>query len=193
MIQAFVVDEATGVTVQRLGVPDLATLEAYPLSSGQQIIPFPDATDIETSETYLGESGAIYVRPRSFDSALQLEVAKVERRALAMARRNLAEWSGCETVVGRVDSDPDSQRKLGGAVQMAMIAQAAGAPFSIEWTLQDNTTALPDAAAMIQMGLAVGQHVSACHAHCLALKAAIDAAVDQDSLLAIDIDTGWPS
>lgn len=193
MIQAFIVDEASGVTVQRLVTVDLDGLTSFPLSAGQQIIPFPDATDIEASETYLGKSGAIYVRPRSFDSALQLEVARVERRSAVMARRDRAEWSGCETAVGRVDSDPDSQRKLGGAVQMAMIAQAAGAPFSIEWTLQDNTTALPDAAAMIQMGLAVGQHVSACHAHCLALKAAIDAAVDQDSLLAIDIDTGWPS
>jgi Domain of unknown function (DUF4376) len=193
MIQAFLVDEATGVTVQRLGVPDLATLERYALEPGQQIVPFLFAADIEAFETYRGESGATYVRPRAVNLARELEVAKISRRAEVLSRRDRAEWGGCAGPLGRVDSDPDSQRKISGAVQMAMIAQAAGQPFAVDWTMQDNSTVTHDAVAMIGIGLAVGQHVAACHERGLALKAQIEEAADQDALSAIDINAGWPS
>jgi hypothetical protein len=193
MIQAFLVAEATGETVQRLCVPDPAALETFPLAAGEQIVPFEDLADIESVETYLGEGGAIYVRARSADPANALAVAKIAARAAVMIRRDQAEWAGCAGPLGRVDTDPDSQRKVGGAVQMAMIAQAAGQPFAVDWTMQDNSTETHDATAMIGMGLAVGQHVAACHECCLALKAEIDAAADEDALAAIDINAGWPS
>ena len=59
--------------------------------------------------------------------------------------------------------------------------------------MQDNSTVTHDAVAMIGMGLAVGQHVAACHERGLALKAQIEEAADQDALSAIDINAGWPS
>lgn len=115
------------------------------------------------------------------------------RWELVKARRDQAEWSGCNTALGRVDTDPDSQRKTGGAVQMAMIAQAAGAPFAIDWTMQDNSTVSHDAAAMIAMGVAVGQHVAACHEAALAKRAAIDTATTPEDVTAVDIESGWPA
>ncbi|WP_156356304.1 DUF4376 domain-containing protein [Sphingomonas sp. Leaf22] len=108
------------------------------------------------------------------------------------AARDQAEWWGCSTPLGRADSDPDSQRKVAGAVQMAMIAQAAGAPFSIDWTMQDNRSVTHDAVAMITLGVAVGQHVAACHAVALAKRAAIEAAADAATLVDFDIEGGWP-
>ena len=119
-----------------------------------------------------------------------------ERRALVWeavrTARDQAEWWGCTTPLGRADTDPASQRKVAGAVQMAMIAQAAGAAFSIDWTMQDNSSVMHDAAAMITLGVAVGQHVAACHAVALAKRSAIEAADDADTLAAIDIKGGWP-
>lgn len=111
--------------------------------------------------------------------------------AVRMAR-DRAEWWGCTTPLGRADSDPDSQRKVAGAVQMAMIAQAAGAPFSIDWTMQDNSSVTHDAAAMIALGVAVGQHVAACHAVALAKRSAIEAATDTAALIDFDVEGGWP-
>lgn len=108
------------------------------------------------------------------------------------AARDRAEWWGCSTPLGRADSDPDSQRKVAGAVQLAMIAQAGGAPFSIDWTMQDNSSVPHDAAAMITLGVAVGQHVAACHAVALAKRSAIDGADNVEALMAIDIEGGWP-
>ncbi|PXA90002.1 hypothetical protein DMC47_28125 [Nostoc sp. 3335mG] len=77
-------------------------------------------------------------------------------------------------------------------MQMAMIAQGAGAPFSIDWTMQDNSSATHDAAAMIRLGVSIGQHVAACHAVALAKRAAIEAAADATALAAIDVAGGWP-
>ena len=112
--------------------------------------------------------------------------------AAVKTRRDQAEWAGCTTALGRVDSDPDSQRKVSGAVQMAMIAQGAGAPFGIDWTMQDNVTVAHDAPAMIAMGVAVGQHVAACHEVALGKRAAIEAAETIEDLDAVDIEGGWP-
>lgn len=122
-----------------------------------------------------------------------LDALRAARWERVKARRDQAEWAGCDTALGRVDTDPDSQRKTGGAVQMAMIAQAAGAPFSIDWTMQDNSTVSHDAPAMIAMGIAVGQHVAACHEAALGKRAAIDAASTAEDIAAVDIESGWPS
>lgn len=120
----------------------------------------------------------------------------IEQRVLVWGAvreaRDRAEWWGCSTPLGRADSDPDSQRKVAGAVQLAMIAQSGGVPFSIDWTMQDNSSVTHDAAAMITLGVAVGQHVAACHAVALAKRSAIEAAENIEALTAIDIEGGWP-
>lgn len=121
-----------------------------------------------------------------------LQERKVSVWDAVRAARDQAEWWGCSTPLGRADSDPDSQRKVAGAVQMAMIAQAAGAPFSIDWTMQDNASATHDASAMILLGVAVGQHVAACHAVALVKRSAIEAATDAAPLVDFDIEGGWP-
>lgn len=122
-----------------------------------------------------------------------LPVLRARRWDAVKGRRDQAEWAGCATALGRVDTDPDSQRKAGGAVQMAMIAQAAGATFALDWTMQDNSTVTHDASAMIAMGVAIGQHVAACHEVALAKRGAIDAAATADDIAAVGLDDGWPA
>lgn len=107
--------------------------------------------------------------------------AWVEVKAL----RDQAEWAGCDTPLGRVDTDPNSRSKISGAVQMAMLID----PFTIDWTMQDNSIVTHDAPAMIAMGLLVGQHVNACHAIATTIRTALDAA---DTLEAIAAAGVWP-
>nr|WP_246848158.1 DUF4376 domain-containing protein [Sphingomonas beigongshangi] len=115
-----------------------------------------------------------------------------KRWTLVKAARDQAEWWGCSTPLGRADTDPESQRKVSGAVQLAMIAQAAGQSFAIDWTMQDNSTVAHDASAMIAMGVAVGQHVAACHEVALAKRVALEAAADAAGVDAVDVEGGWP-
>lgn len=121
-----------------------------------------------------------------------IETLRTWRWNAVRAARDRAQEGGCPTALGRVDTDEASRGKISGSVQLAMIAQAAGQPFQIAWTMQDNATAVHDAPAMIAMGVAVGRHVAACHAEGLARRAAIDAATDAAGVAAVPIEGGWP-
>lgn len=188
-LQAFLVDASTGATIQRLTA---ATPEAFGVvPAGADLVFYDGAESIETLETFR-DGEAVQVRARVYDLGLLLDIAKVDARAAVMQQRDCVELGGCMTPLGRFDTDADSQRKVNGSVTMALIAQTVGQPFSVEWTMEDNSTVNHDAAAMIAAGIAVGQHVSACHARGVDLKAAIDAAESLAALAAINIEEGWP-
>ena len=62
-----------------------------------------------------------------------------DARAIAWERarryRDSVAEGGCDTPRGRVDTDPDSQRKINGAVTGALVAQLTDAAFpAIDWT-----------------------------------------------------------
>lgn len=181
-----IVQDADGLVRSRIAVQDLETLL---VNVPEGCHPVPCEVEEVTGNVWRWtEAAGFEPAPGSMDIAharfLAWEGAKDQR--------GRAERWGCTTPLGRADTDADSQRKVAGAVQMAMIAQAAGAPFSIEWTMQDNSVVTHDAAAMIVLGVAVGQHVAACHAVALSKRAAIEAAIDVDAVTAVDIAGGWP-
>jgi hypothetical protein len=105
-----------------------------------------------------------------------LDVARARQRALINQARDAAQDGGAETPSGRFDSAPRSREFLNGAAQLALMAQLADAPFSIQWTLADNSTVTLDAAEMIAAAAAVAAHVDAMHQRGRVLKARIDAA-----------------
>lgn len=98
---------------------------------------------------------------------------------------------GVVTPWGMVDSDATAKTNISGSVQLAMLAQAAGEPFEIEWTMKDNSEATLDAAAMISIGSAVGAHIAACHERGRVLRMEIFAATTMAELEAVDIESGW--
>lgn len=97
-----------------------------------------------------------------------------------------------ETPFGTVQVDAKSKQNVNGLVTMALIAQGAGAPFSSDFTLADNTVVTLNATQMIGMGIAIGQYVDAVYAHARTLRSAIVDAQDHDDLDAIDVAAGWP-
>jgi hypothetical protein len=122
-----------------------------------------------------------------------LAVAKAAKWEQAKAERDRRIAAGCAVPgIGTFDSDDPSRSNITGAVTMALIAQAAGQPFSIGWKLADNTVATLDAAQMIGAGVVVGQYVAACHANAQALGQAIEAAGTIAALGDINIGAGWP-
>ena len=122
-----------------------------------------------------------------------LALLKQEKQAAVRARRDIEIDGGCPVEgIGVFDSDLPSRQNINGAVTGAMIAQGAGAPFTISWKLADNSLVALDAAQMIAAGLAVLGRVAACHANAQAIGVAIDAAEDFATLNAIDLEAGWP-
>lgn len=115
--------------------------------------------------------------------------ARAEIKGRVKVLRDAAETGGCTVPgIGRFDSDPDSQRKISGAVVMAMLG---GAAFTMEWRLANNSVEALDAAQMIAVGVAVGQHVAACQQRKNEIDAALNAAGTYETLMAIDIEGGW--
>jgi hypothetical protein len=123
---------------------------------------------------------------------LPLETRKARMREDVNELRDLHQNDVAMTPIGWVDIDERSKTKINGLVSMATLAKGAGQPFEVNFTAADNTRTPLDADGMIALGLAVGQHVMACHDFASALKEQIEAAIDDAALDAIDILENWP-
>jgi hypothetical protein len=78
------------------------------------------------------------------------------------------------------------------AVTGALLAGATGQPFTITFTLADNSRPVLSAAQIMLAGKIIGERKAAIHAYSQALREEIDAAADHAALDAIDIEAGWP-
>lgn len=138
----------------------------------------------------LDGEGAVVTVPFARPAAVALALAKQNVRFEVKARREKAEFGGCNVAgIGRFQTDPDSRSKVNGAALMAVLG---GSGFEIDWRLADDSLVTLNAEQMIAVGLAIGQHVAACQYRKNALDASIDAAATAEVLEAIDIEAGWP-
>jgi len=166
-----------GGTVENIAVADAE------FASAQGWIACAD--DVAPGWTYDGEAFAAPVVP--------LDDLKAALWTEAKALRDAAIDAGVDVAgIGRFDSDPASRGNINGAVTMALVAASTGQPFEISWRLADNSVTTLSGAQMIAVGVAVGQHVAACHAAAQAIGIAIQAAADRSALATIDIGAGWP-
>lgn len=101
------------------------------------------------------------------------------------AAREAAESAGFLYNGVLFDSDPVSVQRITGAVSLAMLAQAAGQPFSQTWTVADNTTMELDGPGMLALGVALGAHISAIFEKARDKRAEIALATTADELDAI--------
>lgn len=118
--------------------------------------------------------------------ARTLDSVKAHTWERIKAARNTAETADflCGGGLYQVDKD-----RIVGAAQLALIAQAAGQPYSIDWTLSDNTQVTLDAAGMMAVGAALGEQVATTFAIGRELRGQIAAATSIDTLEAIV----WPA
>jgi hypothetical protein len=114
-----------------------------------------------------------------------LNEAKEQKWATLKDARTAAESAPfiCDGSVYQADKE-----RISGAVQLALLAQLAGQPFTIDWTLSDNTVRTLDAAQMIAVGVAMGTSVSAIFGTARSLREQLDAATT-----IVEVDAiGWP-
>lgn len=118
------------------------------------------------------------------DRPRPLPDAKTARRAELAALRHTHETGG----VAGLRTDRESQALLTGAALAATLDPA----HTIDWKGADGWVTL-DSAQLLAAARQVRAHVQACFSNERALAAAIDAAPDVASLLAIDLGRGWPN
>lgn len=117
--------------------------------------------------------------------ARTLDGVKMRTWERIKAARSMAETAdfACGGVVYQADKD-----RITGATQVALLAQAAGQPYSIDWTLSDNTQVTLDATGMISVGAALGEHIAKVFDIGRDLRGQIAAATSYEMLEAIV----WP-
>lgn len=118
-----------------------------------------------------------------------LATHKEDKWATIKAAREAAEYSPFTWDGSSFDADSESQRRIQGASQLAMIAASASQSFEIDWTLADNTVRTLSGAEMIQVGLALGTHVATQHVIARTLREVIESATTVAEVEAVT----WPS
>lgn len=107
--------------------------------------------------------------------------AKAQKWAEIKRERILYEFSTFDWGGHTFQCDDVSQRRIQGAVQLAVIDSA----FEIEWTLADNSAVTLSSQDMIAVGQALASHVNQGHVKSRQLRAQIDAATSEAEIEAI--------
>lgn len=121
----------------------------------------------------------IWEDSRSMKEISEAKWAEIKRK------RSLQEFQGFFWHDLEFDSDPLSQQRIQGAVQLATLAKLTNQPFSIEWTLKDNSTRTLSADDMIAVGMALGAHINEQHVRARQLREQIEAATTPEQVQAV--------
>lgn len=116
--------------------------------------------------------------------ALSIDEARAQRWRVIKAARTEREYGGFEYLGKWFDSDPESQRRIQGAIQMTQL----NPDIVIDWTLADNSVMSLDATQLAGLGVALAQHVDALHRKARVLREQIETAETEAELEAIQ----WP-
>lgn len=187
-MNATVYDPDTGQIIRTLSYPDgmlphaVAAHESWiegfwPDDQYYVVAGAPVALPVQPSEHHTFDwASKAWIDPRTLadHQAAAWERIKLDRAAAAVAPLTVGQHI--------FDADPTSQQLITGAAQMALLAQSAGQPWQIEWTLADNSSATLTAPDMLAVALALAAQVDAAHQRGRLLRAQIYAATDPHQL-----------
>ncbi len=109
-------------------------------------------------------------------------------------KRESVEASGCAFLSHLVQTDASSRTKIESEALQATISALAGSPYSVIWTMADNTEVPLGREAMLDLNSTVRAHAQACKARERDLRALIFAeGITPTELAEIDIRADWPS
>lgn len=140
-----------------------------------------------TSATPLGD--------RKFRSAWVLngDVIEVDvEKAKPIAIEKVNEWRDAQkelpftvTGIGEFSADQDSKANVDGAAQAALMAKLGGQPFTINWSLHDDSEITLDADQMQEVGLALMAHINTAHTTARGYKDQVKAATTMVEIEAV--------
>lgn len=113
------------------------------------------------------------------DNVIVVDIVK----AKPIAHEKVSEWRTAQKAqpftvagIGEFSSDAESKQNIDGASQAALMAVVGGAPFSIDWSLHDDTVVTLDGTEMMAVGQALMAHINAAHIASRVINTAIEAA-----------------
>ena len=190
-----VYDATTGVIAQ-INFSDSIDLVAAicgPAQAAAQV-----ADDVQDDTHYITNGAAVAYPPRTRDDAVwsgaawsdrrTLEQVKAQQWAQIKAKREAVEFGGFTWSASRFDSDAESQSRIQGAAQLATLAMLGSQPFSVDWTLADNTVRTLAIADMLAAGQAMGVHIMTTHGIGRALRTSIESATTAEAVEGVS----WP-
>lgn len=139
----------------------------------------------ETREYVRGVDGKPELRPVYVPD---IEDLRIQAWAKIKAERDQKEQSGVPYLGKVLDSDTTSVQRIAIAVQAAQAAVAADLPFTLAWTMQDNTAVKMDAAQVVGMSVALAQYSDSLHQIARGLRAQVETAKTAEELANIK----WP-
>jgi hypothetical protein len=116
-----------------------------------------------------------------------LDKAKAEAIARLMAQRDVLEYANFDCNGVTYSASSEDQRRIAGAVQLALLSQAAGQEFSIDWNDANNETVTLTGAELIAVGLQLGTFVQSVFASCRTAIASVNAATSNTAIDAITL------
>jgi len=114
-----------------------------------------------------------------------LDGAQAQAYASLKLAREAAEYAPFAFNGVMYDAGQEDQRRIAGAMQLAMMAGMVNQPFSVDWSTHDNGTITLDGPSMLGLGQALGAAVEAVFARYRAAKDKVSAAttnVEADSV-----------
>lgn len=122
---------------------------------------------------------------KQWEDSRTLADLKVAQWTQIKQARSQAEYAGFTWDGSTFDSDAISQQRINGAVSLALIAMQTAQPYSITWTLADNTLRVLSAGDMVSVGLALGTHVQTTFNKGQQLQQQIEAATTKEEIESI--------
>lgn len=152
----------------------------------------PDGTEASILNWLISEEGPFPGGQIIEDDINGLDWSKAHYKMLINKLRDRYTNIGCQTPVGKVDSNEKSRVLINQSATDALFAKMTNEPWSIEWRMYDNSLVTVDADDMIAIHRAVTSHTVICSSRAIELKNNVQAAQDENELRTIVIGSGWP-
>lgn len=161
----------------------------YNLATGEELIRGSGPEGIAAMQLIGAGQGLLALPAEAVPEGqpVDLELARLALWQQAKRLRDAKIDAGAVTPSGTVDCDAESRLNISGATTGAIASVIAEQPFSIVWTLQDNSVVTLNAQQMMLMGLAVLSHINAAHNQARLHRAAIEGAATLTDLFKIDL------
>jgi hypothetical protein len=140
-------------------------------------------------------TSATPLEDRKFRSAwvLNEDVIEVDvEKAKPIAYKKIEEWRTAQKElpfivdgIGEFSADAESKTNVDGASQAALMASITSQPFSIEWSLHDDTIITLDASQMMLVGQGLLAHINTAHTTARSYKDQVKAATTMAEIEAI--------
>lgn len=153
------------------------TLEAEEVTVGEETVTIEKGYQI-----FEGEDYTYRLADALLDNAAEDKWTEVK------AKRDSVEYGGCETALGDVQTDAESQQRITSTAVFAMLGTTT---WQTGWTMSDNTVVLHNKDEFLLLAATVGTHIADAHSRSQSLRELVYSQTAVEDIEALDIEALW--